>query len=99
MLIKGSGPWTGYPGSRAPRHGYRPFSVGAVNLFGNSFVGGDERLSSVGDAEYKTTWGSSASQKSQALQMLEILLSYSENSRYMKAVIEVVVQSDNEIAI
>ena len=39
---KGPGPWTGDPRSRAMRLGYRPFSVGGVDLFGISFVWGSE---------------------------------------------------------
>ena len=35
---KGPGAWTGDPGSRAPRHGYRPFSVSLVNLLEGNFV-------------------------------------------------------------
>ena len=35
---KGPGPWTGDPGSRALRRGYRPFSVGVVDSLGEGFV-------------------------------------------------------------
>jgi len=35
---KGPEPWTGDPGSRAPRLGYRPFSVGVVDSLGGNFV-------------------------------------------------------------